>query len=303
MKEIKILTDALEVWSKQYKAYGDYSVTTLLDSPRIVQLTRRHKDQIIRTPEQQVSAFIGSCVHAGFENSLRLQSLIDSRYDIERTVFDKIEDRLITGKFDILLNERHLYDIKTCKSWKHIFDPHHREWTEQLNLYAYLLQRRGVEVRSINIVALYLDWVEREMLSKPEYPRKPVEEYELTLWYFKDTDLFIREKIRGMKNAEELPDEALPLCSSEDMWEKNTNGQFAVFKDEKAQRASRKFDSFDEAKAFIMSKGREYQIIEKRLPIRTRCEKWCDAAPWCNQYADYLKKKDASGKSVERIFI
>src|SRR5574343_760863 len=300
MKEIKILTDALEVWSKQYKAYGDYSVTTLLDSPRIVQLGRRYKDQIVRSPEQQVSAFIGSCVHSGFEKSLRLQSLIDDKYDIERTVFDKIEDRLITGKFDILLNQRHLYDIKTCKTWKQIFDPGHREWTEQLNLYAYLLQRRGVEVRSLNVVALYLDWVEREMLAKPEYPRKPVEEYELTLWYFEDTDLFIRDRIRRMKEAEILSDNSLPLCTSEDMWEKNKDGTFAVFKDEKAQRAARKFNTQEEAVAYAKEKG--CLIVEKRLPIRTRCEKWCDAAPWCNQYAEYTKKKDASGKSVERIY-
>lgn len=301
MKEIKILTDALDVWSKQYKAYGDYSVTTLLDSPRIVQLTRRHKDEIVRPPEQQVSAFIGSCVHAGFEKSLRLQSLIDDRYDIERTVFDKIEDRLITGKFDILLNQRHLYDIKTCKTWKHVFDPQHREWTEQLNLYAYLLQRRGVEVRSINIIALYLDWVEREMLARPEYPRKPVEEYELTLWYYEDADLFIKDKIKTMKAAEEMPDEHLPLCTSDQMWERNIDGQFAVLKDDKAQRAARKFDTMVEAVAYAKEKG--HAIVEKRLPVRTRCEKWCDVNKWCNQYAEYVNKRDASGKSVERVTV
>ena len=302
MQNIKPLMDALGVWSKKYRSYGDYSVTTLIDSPRVVQLTKRYKELIKKKPEQMISAFVGSCVHSGFEDGLRLQSLIDNKYDVERTVFDKIEDRLISGQFDILMDQKHLYDIKTCKVWKKVFDPGMEDWHKQQNIYAYLLHRRGMDVKSLNIIALYLDWKSMDAARKPEMPQEPVEEYELNFWPYDKTEQFLFERINMMKDTEKTPDESLPLCTSEEMWERNSDTVYAVMV-EGAARSSKNVSTFEEAKICggeLMVKGKKV-YIEVRKPTRTRCESWCDVNTWCNQYYEYMNRKDASGKLVERI--
>ncbi len=307
MKHIKPLMDALAVWSKRYRSYGDYSVTTLIDSPRIVHLTKRHKHEIKRGPEQQISAFIGSCVHGGFEDGLRLQSLIDDKYDVERTVFDKIEDRLISGTFDILMDGKHLYDIKTCKVWKKIFDPHMEDWHKQVNIYAYMLHRRGIEVKSLNIIALYLDWKQVDAVRDERFPRDPVEEYEMEFWPLEETEGFVRDRINLMKSNEQVADENLPLCTSEEMWERDSDTTYAVMSTSNLKRSMKNFKVKEEAIAYAQEVKVKHQpgtiFVEVRLPKRKRCEEWCDVAPWCNQYAHYKNNKQGDAGLVERIMI
>jgi hypothetical protein len=305
MREIKILTDALSVWGKRYRNFGDYSVTTLLNPVRMVQLLKRYGDKVEREPAKQISAFIGSGVHAAFEDSLKLQSLLDSRYDVERTVFDKIEDRLVAGKFDVLFDNKHLYDIKTCKTWKKIFDPNMEEWHKQLNIYAYLLKRRGVPIKSINIIAIYLDWQVKHKMNNPEYPPESVVEYELTMWEYDNTDAYLRERVSAMKAAEEVPDDALPYCTNEEMWARDTDTSYAVMPQEGAARALKVCHSMQDAVEYARgSKSVRPAIsyIEVRKPLRKRCEEWCDVNKFCNQYAAYLKTKEG-GKVCQKIML
>ena len=250
MKHIKVLMDALNQWSKRYKSYGDYSVTTLLNSPRQVHLQKRYGSQVIREPEQQVAAFIGTGVHSMFEESLRLQAILDPKYEIERTVFDKIQNRLITGKFDILYDNKHLYDIKTCKVWKKVFDPDLVEWHQQLNMYAWMLRNRGLDIKSINVIAIYMDWQQQRAFRDDSYPNAPIIEYELKLWQDDYTEKYINGRIKLMVESETLTDEQLPFCSSEEMWQRASETTFAVMPKKEATRASKVFSTMEEAKEY-----------------------------------------------------
>ena len=108
MEQIKILKDAMDIWQRRYRSIGDYSATTLLNPPRMVQLQKRYPEAQERTVASQLAAFVGSGVHAFFEEMLRYKAVVEPRYELERTVMDKVCDRVITGKFDVLWNERHL---------------------------------------------------------------------------------------------------------------------------------------------------------------------------------------------------
>ena len=306
MKHIKILTDALTQWSKLYRSFGDYSVTTLLKPPRMVQLERRHKQDVVREPEQQVSAFIGTGVHSLFEECLRLQSILDPRYEVERTVYDKIEDRLITGKFDILWDGKHLYDVKTCKVWKKVFDPNMIEWHQQLNIYAYLLKTRGCDISSINIIAVYMDWQrQRSFRDDSGYPPEPIVEYELKLWPHEVTDAFVRERINLMKNTEDIEDNALPPCTNDEMWSRDSDTSYAVMAAPASPRALKVCASIQEAREYAsQSKSVKPGIsfIEIRRPERKRCESWCDGKNFCNQYAEYASRKQG-GELREKVIL
>ena len=272
------------MWSRRYRSFGDYSVTTLLNPVRVVHLARRHPTELRRSLASQISAFVGSGVHLNFEESIRSYSIIDPRYMVERTVMDKVCDRIITGRFDILYDEKHIYDIKTAKTWKVIYDPGMKEWHEQQNIYAHLLRARGCDVHSINIVALYLDWNKSAAFRQDKYPPHPVVEYKLNLWDDAVTRSFLEGKVTGMKEHETTPDDELPECTDDEMWVRDTS--YAVMK-EGQQKAVRVFPELKDAaesleKYQLRSDGR--YSIQTRPGRRVRCEEFCECNEVCGQW-------------------
>jgi hypothetical protein len=311
MRHIKLFVDAMEMWQRRHKSYGDYGVTTLLKPPRMVQLERRYGDRVIRPLEGLVSAFMGHGVHSAFEENLRLKSILEPRYDVERTVVDKIEDRLISGRYDILWDNKDLYDIKTTKVWKVVFDPHFEEWHQQLNLYAYLLKRRGLEIASINIIAVFMDWsaqraMRERLAGNGGYPPDPVMEYTLELWPYEKSEHFIIERINAMKDAENLDDASLPLCTSEERWMRTETGgeaAYALMLKPDARRATKICQTLDEAVATAkITKGivAGQSYIEVRYPVAKRCESFCAINEYCNQYEKYMASK-VHNNLMERI--
>lgn len=227
-------------------------------------------------------------MHGVFEDNLRLAKILDPKYDIERSVFDKVNGRIIAGRFDILYDDKHLTDIKTCATWKTVFDPDMVEWHEQLNIYAYLLARRGLNIESINILAIYKDWQKMRAMRDRKYPQEQIMEYELELWSMDNTEGFVYDKIEILKKCEDLADDALPHCTSEDMWEKPT--KYACMKTKKAARANRVFDTMEEAQDFMNTSkamATDSAFIETRRGERTRCQEYCECAEFCNQWREY----------------
>lgn len=289
----KPLIDALKIHAGHYQSFGDYSVTTLINPPRLVALQKRYQDRLDPPPESQVASFIGTGVHRYFEHCLQSFKIMDSRYELERGISEKIADRLITGTFDILYDNSHIYDIKTCKVWKLIFDPNMEEWTQQQNMYAYLLHLRGIDVKTINVIAVYLDWIEGNAIrDRKSYPQQNVVEYKLNLWPWQETEIFLNERLALHKACEKLDDEELPECSRSERWERHEGGaqvKYAVMKNKQAKRATRVFVDSNEAVDYFKSNKslNSSSFIEIRYARRKRCEKYCSANMFCDHYIEY----------------
>jgi hypothetical protein len=300
MKNIWMLTDALEMWQRRSRSFGDYSVTTLLKPPRVVHLEKRYGNLVTRPPESLIAAFMGHGIHSAFEENLKMKSILDPRYDIERSIMDKIEDRIISGRFDVLWDGEHLYDFKTCKTWKKVFDPNMVEWHQQLNVYAHLLRNRGLDIKTINIVALYMDWSRMRALRDKDYPQSPVVEYELNTWPDEVAGTFLRERINIMKEAEDKADASLPLCTTEERWMRFENGtatQFAVMSKPAAVRALKVCNTLDEAHEVAANSKAVVpgvSFIEVRYAVAKRCEDFCAVNNYCTQYQEYMTMKTNS---------
>lgn len=296
MDGIKPLMDALTVHTQQYKSYGDYSATSLIDTPRVVALKKRHGHKVIMEPMQQIASFIGTGVHNYFERTLEIASGVRGEYELERRIFDKIGGRIVTGQFDIFHNQEDIYDIKTCKTWKIIFDPDHLDWAAQQNIYAWLLRRRGVDVKSINIMAVFQDWTRGMAMRSRSYPKQPVMLYNLPMWSDELTERFVHDRLEQHKAAELLPDDKLPECSREERWERFPDGQeinYAVLPSRDAKRARRVVGTLEEAYDFCRAQKKitPEWVIEVRYAERTRCEQWCEVNQYCNHYRDYMAAK------------
>ena len=296
---IKAAFDAYSNWGGVYIKAGDYSVTDILNPPRVVHLRNRHKHELPQqTIMQLLKAFQGNAWHAFLEKQLRAANHKPEWRDqflIEAKFWELIEGRKISGKLDTYyLPEKTLYDYKVTSIYKAIFGDY-EDWETQLNVYAWFLNRCKFPVDKIRIICIHPEWKEFEMMKDPRYPRQPIHEIELNVW---PTDLQtgeVTKRIVTLRDTETLSDDDLPECTPADMWLKDST--FALMEPGK-KRATRVLSSMDEMTRYIdyrASKGTpidpNYKIVEREAE-RTRCDTYCEVSGFCNQDAEYRINKE-----------
>lgn len=263
------------------KGHANLSVTELLTSPRIVQLKRKHWDEIEQDASDMVWQLFGSAVHHILEHGKQ------SNHIIEERLFMEFSGWVLSGAIDLQTVEKNgvnVSDYKTTSAW--VVQNEKPEWDEQLNVYAYLIEKvKKVPVLSLSIIAIIRDWSSREASLKPDYPQAPIVTIPIPLWPIEQQENFISNKLAAHANAqfEVETDGDLPLCTSTDMWEKPD--VWAV-KKEGGVRAKSLHASKDEAQQ-ACPKG---YVVEHRPGERTRCKSYCQVSKFCTQYQTYLEK-------------
>jgi len=301
LDEILVLQRVAEMERERYKKSGDYSVTDIITPPRIVHLKKRYGHLVQPPLEGAIASMIGTAIHEYFEKYLDLWT--DKHeydgYTLEEQVQIERLDRKISGRYDIREGDK-LYDLKSIKVWKLIFDQNLDEYHEQQNLYRLLLKLdKGVEIKALNIVAIYKDWQEGNALRDRAYPQNQMIEYELSLWSYEDTEKFLDGKLTELIRCEEVKDEDLPVCSRDERWERHPGGEtihYGILKNRKAKRATKvvKGGSLDEA--FVVARGMKGMtkdsVIEIRYAQPKRCQKYCDVNEHCSFWKDWCSKND-----------
>lgn len=309
--DIPPVRDAISEYTKfNYSNMGsDYSVTDLIKPPRITLLSKRYSNILPESnPDDVISSFIGSAIHAYFERWLwRYQNRhIDKHnYLVERRLWDKFLGRKISGQFDVWLDGI-LYDFKCTTVWKAIFGDQ-IDWERQLNLYAMLLSLLNppIPVNGLRTIVLYRDWQRFQTRGNPEYPKEQIIMYEKKLWDPGDQYTYLIERLQTLVDNEDTPDWDLPECTPEDMWSKDT--VYAVYAEGDEAKAKRLMPTKEKAQEWITKNWRKVKVkgepaksksifyIEKRPGERTRCEGYCNVRQWCTQWQDYQDEKAKDG--------
>ena len=299
MEHIKILQHVAEMERERYSSSGDYSVTEIIDPPRLVRLRKRYGSEVIQPLSSVIASMMGTAMHEYFEKYLKKWVFKTGYegYSFEKQLEAEVLGRRLSGRYDIRDN-LDLIDLKTCKVWKKVFDPNLKEWTEQQNCYAYLLaESMNVEIKRLLITAVYKDWQEGQSLRNPDYPNDQIEEYELTKWPHVTTKQFIEGRMMLHIAAEDLEDDKLPACTRDERWERFNGGhqvEYAIMKNSKSNRAMKlvKTNIEDAFKEVQSIKGiTKDSFIEVRYAQRTRCENWCSVKDYCNDYKSYAAAK------------
>lgn len=290
MKLPRPVSDAIRVWMGHYSNMGaDYSVTDLINPPRIVHLRKRYADVLPpEEPEDLVKPFLGTAIHNLFEKTLRqYEQRHPGSYLVEKRCWDRILDRKISGQFDLYdLRNDTLYDFKTTSVWKLIYGSVD-EWEQQLNLYAWFLQQLGYKPKRIRVIAILLDWDRQRMFREKDYPRDQIRFVSIPMWTQPEQEKFLLERIELMKTCESLDDDHLPPCTDEEMWAKPTT--WAV-EPEDGGRAKRVVDSQKEAQDWLDKRKLKKHVVVERPGMRMRCEKYCPVQSVCSQYAAYQER-------------
>jgi hypothetical protein len=177
-------------------------------------------------------------------------------------------------------------DYKITSAWA--VQQEKTEWADQLNMYAWLIQRvKSLPVTGLKIVGIVRDWSRREAAIKDSYPQAPIVVLDIPLWSEESQEEFVKNRLRLHNEANfAAVSGSMPECTPEEMWEKPTT--YAVMK-EGGKRAKKVFLLQQEAEAFLADqKGAHH--IETREGGRTRCESFCQAAPFCEQWQNYRKE-------------
>ena len=263
---------------------AEISVTEILSPPQQVQLRRRHADEIEVDAADQVWSLFGSACHN------LLQHGADSNHVVEERLFTTFDGWRISGQIDLQEIQPDgsviISDYKVTSAWS--VQQEKTDWVEQLNLYAWLIETvKSVNVAGLKIVGIVRDWSRREAGLKEGYPQAPIVVLDIPLWLPEEREAFVKYKL-GLHNQAVFSAVSgkMPECTSEQMWEKPTT--YAVMK-EGGKRAKRVFESLDRAEAFRAEQtGAHY--VETREGGRTRCESFCQAAPFCDQWKNYRKE-------------
>jgi len=271
------------------KGKAHLSVTQLINSPKIVGLTKKFDDMIEQDASDMVWSIFGSAVHNILEHGK------DSNHIVEERIHASIDGWNLSGAIDLqIVNEGgvSIKDYKTTSVWAVMNEK--IEWEYQLNIYAWLVEKaKGVPVTDLGIVAILRDWKAREADTKEGYPESPVKEVPITLWTMQEREEFISARLSAHSACEFAleADEDLPECTPEEMWEKPA--VWAVMKEGNI-RAKYVMPSLHEAELAMKQlqdeKPKDKYLIVERKGERTRCQNYCPVNTWCNQYQTYIKE-------------
>ena len=266
------------------KGKAHLSVTQLLNSPKIVSLTQKHWNDLEQDASDMVWSLFGTAIHKVLEHGK------DDHHIVEQRIHAEIDGWNISGAIDLqIVNENgvDIRDYKTTSVWAVMNEK--VEWEQQLNLYAYLVERvKKTPVTSVGIVAIIRDWSRRDAALKEEYPQAPIKEIPIRLWSFEEREAFIVDRIHKHAEAEFAMETEgdMPDCTPQEMWEKQTTW---ALKKEGGVRAKSVHQSEAEAQAALESAGKGY-VIEVRPGSRTRCETFCPVNQYCQQWQAYKEK-------------
>lgn len=265
---------------------SDASVTEICKPIQQSVLERLHADDIVVDVSDQIFALMGKAIHHVLEVS-------DTELTEERLYHTTESGLTLGGKFDrFVIKGGVLQDYKVTSVWTKIFDSW-KDWQDQLNCYALLLSEAGHKVDKIQVVMIYRDWSATMSERNANYPDQQVEVLDLPLWAEQETREFIATRLQQFVMCLDGQDTP-PDCTSTEMWEQPT--KYALMK-EGRKTAIKVCDNYAEVIDFMRDKYPlgikdtgdlvDPYYVDTRPGKRTRCEKYCNASPWCSQYQDY----------------
>lgn len=247
---------------------ADYSITGLLKPARIVQLEKKHANEIEEDASDRIFSLVGQAVHTILERSERTAIA-------EERLYCEIDGKRISGQTDRFVYEKGLLqDYKVTTVWK-VMKELDVDWIAQLNCYRYLLNVNGYDCRQMQIVAILRDWSKPKARREEKYPVAQIAVLPVPVWDFDAIKKFISYRIAIHEKAKEL----LPECSATERWA--TNPVWSVTK-VGGKRALKLFSNELDAMKFI--DGKSGLVIEYRRGENKRCEDYCLAKYFCDQY-------------------
>jgi hypothetical protein len=204
---------------------------------------------------------------------------------IERRSKRVVDGWTVSGKFDFVY-EGKVRDIKTTKTYNWIHGGNDKKYAMQASIYRWL-NPDIITDTNCDIDFLFTDWSPlKAMADRKGYPQKRIMTRTMPLKPMSEVDAWIRTRIRLIKKYMDVPQEKLPKCTPEELWQQPL--QFAFYKDAtKTARATKLCDTFLEASTKMSATGGKGKIVKRESEPKF-CN-YCDARPVCMQAAQFIE--------------
>jgi len=260
----QVILDCLAEDKHEYKPKR-YSVTELINPPRLIMLKRRH--EVDEDASDKVDILFGNAFHDYIKQHDKSEF---AEYKLEA----EIDGCTLVGIID-KYTDYTVIDYKTTSVYK-ITMQDFTDWKLQGLMYAWLLRQQGLYTAKIQFIAFLKDWQLSKSKYDSNYPKSKIYVYEhnITASDMIEIEAFIRDRLATLTACENVPDDQLPLCTPEERW--STQTKYAVMK--KGRKTAVKVcDTIEDAQAY----GDGYEI-ETRVGRNRRCDEYCERRMYCN---------------------
>ncbi|RPJ39950.1 MAG: hypothetical protein EHM35_00925 [Planctomycetaceae bacterium] len=259
---------------------GFISVTECIKPPQMRTLEIEHAAEITEDASDRLFALMGSAVHSVLE-----RAMTDNVFQ-EEFLSAEIGGWTVTGKPDLLeydvAADGYLLSDYKMTSVAVFFGGVKAEWEAQINCYSELFRLNGFPVGAAQIVVMLRDWsIGKKASGGDDYPPCPVLVLPVNLWPEEGQSNYLLARVRAHQLAQQGVE--IPECTAEERWERPA--RWALIKVGN-KRAHRVVDTVEAAFAMmgLLPDADKYQV-HKRPGGSIRCESYCRAAPWCDQWA------------------
>ena len=258
------------------KGESQYSVTEIMSPPKIRRLREQYDSEIEVDVTSLLATQFGTFMHA------KLEAKEIEGYLNEERLFTLVDGVTISGAIDLQQTTPEgvvIIDYKFVKAYSVMMNK--IDWEIQLNIYKWLVETvKHTKVSGLKICAFVKDFAKFET-SREGYPQAEAVMIDIPMWDSVRTETYVRNRLEAHRNAKVAHDfgEALPLCTDEERWAKEST--YAV-KREGRKTAIRVFKTIEEATELA---EKEKGYVETRKGEYTRCTgNYCGVAQWCDQY-------------------
>jgi len=266
----KPLVDA--VTQKYFNTNKDQiSATSLIDSPLIRQLRLKHFEEIEEDVSERIWMLLGNSVHSILETSDTFNHFSEEFISVPYNGMQ------IRGKADLLDSDGVLSDYKVTSVYSFILGDKD-EWHKQLNVYAWLFNKLGIEVKKLQIVAILRDWsqMKAKIDKDGKYPPCPVKVKKIKLMPILEIEKYIDDRLALHKLA---GGGEPPECTPAERWEKPH--VWAVKKTGNKRSLKNYYDKEEAEKHLKRINTEGKHEIEFREGINVKCEDYCSVRKMC----------------------
>lgn len=323
MSERKITNEAglslpITVWLlKDDYDYDDrefaISTTTLLKPIRALVLSKQKERHELKEIDLKdlIASRLGSAVHNALEDAWKNPETIKKAMELNNmghlasrvainpadadltadTIPIYMENRsekrigrwIVTGKYDLILDGR-LSDYKSTSVYAFIFDSNKMQYIKQGSIYRWLNPDK-IKDDVMNIEYLFTDWSSIKARTSADYPKLRSQSKSYPLMSLDETEKMIKEILAKLDFYLDKPQAELPLCTSEELWQKETVWKY--YKNpNNTTRSTKNCQSPEEAQQRFEADGSVGKIVEVPGEVK-RCL-YCDVMEHCTQAERFI---------------
>lgn len=206
---------------------------------------------------------------------------------LEQRSHKKVGKWTVSGKFDFVGDGR-VEDFKTTSVYTYLNQTNDDKYVMQGSIYRWLnpdiITRDDMAIQFI-----FTDWSGAKARSDANYPQSRTLQKVFGLKSVREIDSFINRKLSQIEQSWNLPEEALPLCTDEELWRSVPVYKYYRDPSKVGGKSTKNFDDLQEANLHRATKGVGV-VIEKPGEV-TAC-KYCPAFTLCGQKDLLIERGD-----------